>query len=82
MMAMADKFTDHDAENGDGSDASSFEEVQRPAERSSVIKPTSSTVTKDEAACTTSELWEAAEEATEKGPGPSVLDKVNREHIC
>jgi coronin-1B/1C/6 len=81
MMAMADKFTDHDAENGDGSDASSFEEVQRPAERSSAVKPASSTVTKDEAIAPASELWEAPKE-TEKGPGPSVLDKVNREPRC
>jgi coronin-1B/1C/6 len=81
MMAMADKFTDHDAGNGDGSDASSFEEVQRPAERSSAVKPASSTVTKDEAVAPASELWEAPEE-TEEGPGPNVLDKVNRAHRC
>jgi coronin-1B/1C/6 len=77
MMALANKFTDRDAENEDGSDASSFEEVQRPAEKGSAVKPTSSTVTKDEAIAPTSELWEAPKE-TEKGPGPSVLDKVNK----
>jgi coronin-1B/1C/6 len=79
MMAMADRFTDHDAGNEDSSDASSFEEVQRPAERSSAVKPTSSSVTKDEAIAPASTLWEAPVE-TERGPGPSVMDKVSRQH--
>jgi coronin-1B/1C/6 len=79
MMAMADKFTDQHAGNEDSSDASSFEEVQKPAERTSAVKPTSSSVTKDEAIAPTSKLWQAPRE-TEKGPGPSVLDKVSRQY--
>jgi coronin-1B/1C/6 len=81
MMAMADKFTDHDAGNEESSDASSFEEVQRPAERTSAVKPTSSSVTKDEAVTPVSELWKAPQQ-TEKGPGPSILDKVSSHTIC
>ena len=79
MMAMADKFADEDAGKEDSDDASSFEEVQKPAERTSAVKPTSSSVTKDEAVAPVSELWEAPDE-TEKAPGSSVLDKVSTQH--
>ena len=81
MMAMADKFTDQDAEKDDSDDASSFEEVQKPAERTSAVKPASSNVTKDEAVAPASELWTAPEE-TEKGPGPSIMDKVSGQYEC
>jgi coronin-1B/1C/6 len=75
VMVMADKFTDHDAGNEESSDASSFEEVQRPAERTSAVKPSSSSVTKDEAVTPAGNLWQAPQE-TERGPGPGILDKV------
>ena len=75
MMAMADKFAEKDMETEDSSDASSFEEVQKPVERTSVVRPISSTVTKDEAVAPASSLWKVPEQ-TERGPGPSILDKV------
>lgn len=75
MMAMADKFADQDADKEESDDASSFEEVQKPVERPSAVKPDSSTVTKDEAITPASTLWQTPEE-TERGPGPSVMDKV------
>ncbi len=75
MMALADKFADKDVEKEDSDDASSFEEVQKPVERSSAVNPVSSTVTKDETVAPASSLWKAQED-TGKGPGPSVLDKV------
>jgi len=57
MMAAASKFADDEpAEEGSG-DESEFEEVQKPVERTSAIKPASSTVTKDEAIAPVSSLW-------------------------
>jgi hypothetical protein len=75
MMAMADKFTDRDAGNEESSDASSFEEVQRPAERTSAVKPTSPSATKDEAVTPAGNLRQTPQE-TERGRGPGMLDKV------
>ncbi|KKY20793.1 putative actin-binding protein [Phaeomoniella chlamydospora] len=39
MAAMVDKFTDNDADKGEESDASSFEEVAKPAEKKEEAKP-------------------------------------------
>lgn len=80
MMAMADKIADHDAGNEESSDASSFEEVQRPAERSSAVKPASSSVTKDEAITPASGLWESPKDS-KKDANPGNLDKVSSHAI-
>jgi len=77
MMAMADKFSDQDAAKDDSDDASSFEEVQRPAERTSAVRPASSNVTRDEAIAPVSELWKEPAKA-EKGPGASTLDQADK----
>ena len=77
VAAMVDKYADPEAGKAESEDdASSFEEVQKPVERTSATKPASSSVTKDEAVAPASALWKAEEE-TDKGPGPSVLDRVS-----
>ena len=73
MMAAADKFADDEPAEEEETSESSFEEVQKPVERTSAIKPASSSVTKDEAAAPASDLWK--DEAPKSGT--SVLDKVN-----
>ena len=65
MMAAADKFADADPEDDDQPDDSSFEEVQKPTERASPIKPVSSEVTRDEAIAPASDLWTDKKEREE-----------------
>ena len=65
MMAAADKFADADPEDDDHPDDSSFEEVQRPAERALPVKPISSEVTRDEAIAPASDLWNDKQEREE-----------------
>ena len=66
MMAMASKFEDKEPVEEDDDDQSSFEEVQKPAERTSAIKPASSEVTEAEASAPVSSLWnEDSEKAAE-----------------
>lgn len=72
MMAAADKFADDEPVEEEEASESSFEEVQKPVERTSAIKPVSSSVTKDEAAAPASDLWK--DEAPSQSSG--VLDKV------
>jgi coronin-1B/1C/6 len=57
MMAAADKFADDEPAEEEAASESSFEEVQKPVERTSAVKPASSSVTKDEAIAPASELW-------------------------
>ena len=78
MMAMADRFTDENGEKEEESSDDSFEEVQRPVERTPALKSTSSTVTAEEAVAPTAKLWK---EKTELAPGPSILDMVGRRKV-
>jgi coronin-1B/1C/6 len=48
MMAAATKFQDSEPVEEDGDDDSSFEEVQRPAERTSAVKPAVAEKSKEE----------------------------------
>lgn len=73
MMAAADKFADDEPVEEEQRSESSFEEVQKPVERTSAIKPASSSVTKDEAAAPASDLWN--DEASKAGSG--ALDMVS-----
>lgn len=79
MMAAANKFADDKDEEEDEADDSSFEEVQRPTERASGIKPVSSAVTKDEAVAPTSDLWDDGKKHPEAGTAAS-LDQVRLSH--
>lgn len=72
MMAAADKFADDEPAEEEATSESSFEEVQKPVERTSAIKPASSSVTKDEAIAPASDLWN--DQPSRKSSG--VLDKV------
>ena len=77
MMAAASKFADQDEEEEDQADDSSFEEVPRPAERASAVKPDSSDVTKDEAVAPASQLWkEEEEEPQPENTAREIPDKV------
>ena len=73
MMAAADKFADDEPVDEAEASESSFEEVQKPVERTSAIKPASSSVTQDEAAAPVADLWR--DEAPKSGS--SDLDKVS-----
>lgn len=74
MMAMASKFEDHEPAEESSSDDSSFEQVQKPAERAA-IKPTSSQVTEKEAKAPAADLWQS-----EKGPeSPAPQEKEEAE---
>ena len=77
MMAAADKFADNEPAEEEATSESSFEEVQKPVERTSAIKPTSSSVTRDEAVAPASDLWK--DEASKTGSG--ILDKVNNPNL-
>jgi coronin-1B/1C/6 len=69
MMAMAEKFADKEPEVEEEDDTSSFEEVQKPVERTSASRPSSSTATKNEAVAPTSSVW--------KGPDAAKRDDVS-----
>ena len=73
MMAAADKFADNEPAEEEAASESSFEEVQKPVERTSAIKPASSSVTRDEAVAPASDLW--GDEASKTGSG--FPDKVS-----
>jgi coronin-1B/1C/6 len=77
MMAAADKFADNEPAEEEAASESSFEEVQKPVERTSAIKPTSSSVTRDEAVAPASDLWK--DEASKTGSG--ILDEVNNPNL-
>jgi coronin-1B/1C/6 len=65
MMAMANKFEDKEPVEEEESD---FEEVEKPVERTSAVRPASSQVSPAEAAAPTSELWKK-DSPVEKEPG-------------
>ena len=68
MMAMASKFEDKEPVEEDDDDHSSFEEVQKPVERTSAVKPASSQVTEAEASAPASSLWKDDDEKVEESP--------------
>lgn len=72
MMAMASKFEDNEAAE-EKDDESDFEEVQKPEERTSAVKPASSEVTPQEAVAPTSKLWKEGIPA----PAESVSENVS-----
>jgi coronin-1B/1C/6 len=77
MMAAASKFVDDEpVEDGSG-DESEFEEVQKPVERTSAIKPASSTVIKDEAVAPVSSLRNEKEVS-----GSNALETVCSKSSC
>ena len=69
MMAMASKFEDDEPAEESSSNDSSFEQVQKPAERAAV-KPSSSQVTEEEAKSPTANLWQSG-----KDPEPSATEE-------
>ena len=62
MMAMASKFEDNETAE-EPEEESDFEEIQKPVERASAVKPASSEVTQHEAAAPPSKLWKDEEPA-------------------
>ena len=75
VMAMVDKYVNNSGAKQHDSDESSFEEVQRPMERTSAMKPASSAVSKDETVERSSALRKGSEE-TGEGPDHGVQGKV------
>lgn len=75
MMAMADKYADRDAGKEVESDASSFEEVSKPPERSPATIPAASAVKPEEAAAPSPKVWK--NETEEERPVKSgLVEKV------
>ena len=72
MMAMASKFEDNGAAE-EPEEESDFEEIQKPFERTSAVKPASSEVTQQEAAAPPSKLWKDEEPA----PAEPVAEQVS-----
>ncbi|KIW49871.1 hypothetical protein PV05_11511 [Exophiala xenobiotica] len=62
MMAAATKFQDSEPVEEDGDDDSSFEEVQKPAERTSAVKPAVAEESKEEPTPATSKAQADAED--------------------
>ncbi|KIW44616.1 uncharacterized protein PV06_03072 [Exophiala oligosperma] len=71
MMAVADKFQDTEPVEDDGDDDSSFEEVQKPAERTSAAKPAGVETKKQDSTPAASKVWEDVEAPEQPKAAPT-----------
>jgi coronin-1B/1C/6 len=79
MMSAADKFQDTEPVEDDADDGSSFEEVQKPVERTSAVTPAVVETKKEEPTPVASSVWEDVETPEPKAVTPT--SKV-RLYVC